>query len=617
MAITNRLQPAPIALSPAAPAPVSRKLETFSLVLLAAGFAVIEALIGGTRLLFSLPAYALLGLLGLTSLLSLRSPRPAPSQICLFAATIFFGYLLVRACLSPVVYLAREDAYPILGALLVYFFVACLFTDANRRFVFVFFLLALALVHTCIGAIQFRNDDNFMPIPFLQRFDYGVRASGFYVCPNHLAGFLEVVGLFGLGAICWGRWPRWAKLVIGYLVAICYLGLALTVSRGGYLSAGTGLLVFAGLSLVLLLRAGTRRFWKIAGATIGAAAIITVAVIIVANKSFYVSARAHTVVEDTDNIRVDLWQAALQQWKLAPLWGTGSGTYLYYGRQFRSERVQADPVEAHNDYLHLLAEYGIAGTAGFLFFLGAHLYRGWKNLRRLGPKGDGPSTRILSNRLALQISALAAVAAYMVHSAFDFNLHIPANALLLAFVFGLLANPGIRRGDSVRPPPISLMLWHIVLPVIGVLLIIQCVRLLPGEYFSERARAALRDNDPDSAARYALRGLEIERSNQNLYDYLGRAQILQGNQTSDQQERVNSFEAALATLEKARGLAPRDVNFTVEIALVYDALGRFEEAEWAFDRALDLDPKSYWLKQDYQAHLKRWKGTASASPSGS
>src|SRR4029077_7340517 len=134
--------------------------------------------------------------------------------------------------------------------------------------------------------------------------------------------------------------------------------------------------------------------------------------------------------------------------KLEPIVGTGSGTYLFYGRQFRSTRTVSDPVVVHNDYLHLLAEYGILGAAGFLFFFGVHLVKGWRNYQRLGPKRIAVSTRVMSNSLALQIGALAAVGAYIVHSALDFNLHIPANALLLAFVFGLLANPGVLHENQ-------------------------------------------------------------------------------------------------------------------------------------------------------------------------
>src|SRR6202008_2517167 len=136
------------------------------------------------------------------------------------------------------------------AALLVYFFTACIFTEAKRRIWFICFLILLAMVHVGIGALQFRDGNNFMLIPFLQRFDYGRRASGFYVCPNHLAGALEVLGIFGTSLVCWSRFPTWSKLLIGYATAVCYAGVLLTGSRGGYASTIASLFVFAVLSLI-------------------------------------------------------------------------------------------------------------------------------------------------------------------------------------------------------------------------------------------------------------------------------------------------------------------------------------------------------------------------------
>jgi O-antigen ligase len=594
-------------------ASISRGAEASCGFLLAAAFTVIQTLIGGTRLLFSLPAYALLGLIGLLTVLSIRRAKPHPNQICLVSSVAFFSYILGRAVLSPVEYLARPDIYSVLGCLLVYFFVACTFTGAKQRTWFLFFLLTLAVVQVCIGAIQFRNGDNFMLIPFLQRFDYGRRASGFYVCPNHLAGLLEVLGVFGLSIACWGRWPVWARLLTLYAVGVCYLGIVLTASRAGYFSSAVSLLVFFTLSLLVLWRASIKLFVKIGGVGLVAAAALGLTAIFLTQQSFFLSERAQEVVEHTDNMRVDLWKAALQQWSLQPLFGTGSGTYLYYGRQFRTERVTADPVEVHNDYLHLLAEYGIVGAAGFVIFIGSHLRNGWKSFQRLGPKRVAVSTRLLSNSMALQIGALAAVAAYVVHSAFDFNLHIPANALLLAFVFGLLANAGIQRENGAPRPTKSQMLSRLVLPIIGLAVLIQCVRLLPGEYFAERARTALRDNDPMASASFALRALASEQKNPDLYYYLGRAGILEGNWNADLQKRAFLFQVAMAAFGKGWALTPQDETFPVELASLYDALARFPEAEWMYYELYRLDPKFLPFKQSYEAHLQKWQASGDAS----
>jgi hypothetical protein len=65
-----------------------------SFFLLVAAFAAIQVLIGGTRLVYSLPAYGLLGALGLLAFGWLRRPKPNPAQLCLISSALFFGYIL-------------------------------------------------------------------------------------------------------------------------------------------------------------------------------------------------------------------------------------------------------------------------------------------------------------------------------------------------------------------------------------------------------------------------------------------------------------------------------------------------------------------------------------------
>ncbi|MEY2537533.1 MAG: hypothetical protein QOG67_1273 [Verrucomicrobiota bacterium] len=585
---------------------LSRFAEGFSTFLLLAALASIQILIGGTRLLFSLPSYGILSLLALLSLFFIRRPKPEPNQLCLISAVLFFSYVLLRAVVSPVDYLARPDIYAVLGGLLVYFFVAHFFTEAKRRLLVVSLLLLLAIVHVGIGAIQFRDGDNFMLIPFLQRYNYERRASGFYVCPNHLAGLLEVLAVFGLSIVCWSRWSAWLKLLIGYAVGVCYVGVILTGSRGGYLSTIASLLLFGFLSIAVLRRGPRRLLWRIAIPVCVAAALLAVTAAFFIKKNDFLSGRAQTVFE-TSNMRFDLWKAAIQTWKLEPLTGTGSGSYLYYGRQFRTDRVQNDPVYVHNDYLHLLAEYGLIGVVLFLPFLGTHLWNGWRNFRRLGPKRVAVSHGVLSNSMAVQIGALSAVVAYIVHSSLDFNLHIPANVLLMALVFGMLANAGVQHAAEEVKPAWTMMAWRLVLLPIALLVGIQCARLLPGEYYTELARTSLRDNEPVSAIGFALKALAWEKKNPEIYRYLGTARIDHGDEMTNPQARASYYEAAIKAFEKGRELSPRDRTFIVSLGLAYDELGRFPEAEWMFGEALVLDPRSQPTKDIYEAHLRLWR----------
>jgi O-antigen ligase len=584
---------------------VRRIIEFVVAFFLVAALVGIQVLIGGTRMLFAFPSYALLIAAAILSVALWRAPRPSPHQICLVSALVFFGYIAGRALLSPTPYLARYDLTAVAAGALVYLLTNCVLTSAKIRMSILAALLAAALVHVLVGAIQVRSGNNFMPISFLQRFDYGRRASGFYVCPNHLAGLLEVLGVFGLSIVCWSRWPAWGKLLVGYATAICYLGVILSGSRGGYLSVFASWCVFAVLALRVLRAAESKLVFKVgfAGAVIAVLAIG--AAVFFIRQTDYLRERTANAVADRA-FRFDMWQAAIEQSKLNPILGTGARTYQYYGRMFRSERMQADPIYAHGDYVQLLAEYGAVGAGAFLFFFAAHLGCAWADSRRLGPKRIAASQRLRSNAMALNIGALCVIAAYVVHSVVDFNLHIPANVLLLCFIGGIMANPGVVR-ETNGGKQTGLIIWKLLLVVLAGGLAFLVWRWGPGEYFAERSRTALRDNRFLTATDYALRGLEREQENPLLYYYLGRARILGGDLQKNPQAAASFYEASLPALTKASELAPLDETYTLELAFTLDLLKRFAEAEWFYEQAHNLDPKSKSIHDAQEWHLRRWR----------
>lgn len=589
------------------PPPRATRLLSFTLaLLLVAAFICIQTLIGGTRLIFALPAYAILALTGVLAALFLLRKTAAPDSLCFWSALLLFGYILARAWFSPVLYLARLDMYAVAAGLLVYFLTSSVLTDARTRIWIVLGLMAFGIAQVVVGAIQFRQGDNFMPISFLQRFDYGHRASGFYICPNHLAGLLEVLGVFGLSLTLWSRWPIWSKLLIGYATGMCYIGVILSASRGGYLASLASLAVFVFFSFRILQSTGSAARARIGIAVLILAVLGCVAAFLIIYKSDYLTTRTKNVA-DRGNIRLDFWKAAVQQWKLEPLLGTGSRTFLFYARKFRTPSVQVDPVYVHNDYLQLLSDYGLAGVVLLAPFLILHARRGWITARRVGPRRIASTQRILSNAMALNLGAISAVAAYTVHSFFDFNLHIPANVLLMAFVFGVLANSGIIHGEVTRPQQITTFAARVLLFLGALGLGYEAWRLAPGEYFTEKARTSLRDQKPGSALNFALQGLEYEKNNPQLYLYLGKARMLSGERQSNPIARDSFFLSAVTAFGRARDLAPLDETYSVELGFAYDALKRYPEADWMYGEAVAFDPLSQSVQQYYEAHLQRWK----------
>ncbi len=567
-------------------------------------FGAVHLLIGGTRLLFALPGYGLIAFVAVVSVFSLRRVSVAPQRLAVGSALIFFGYIALRAALSPVAYLAWPDLYTAFACASVYLLFACHLTTPGLRLGWIAALGALALAGVLVGTKQFLSVSDWMPFGFLRSASYRGRASGFYICPNHLAGFLEVVALFVLSLAIWSRAAVLWRVVSAYVAAVCVAGLLLSGSRGGFLSFAAGFLVLVALSVARLRRVGQVSPAKpiVAGVLILAfsAGIGWLAI----RQSTLLERRAAMILSRED-IRLRLWPAAIEQAKISPVVGTGAGTYLYYGRKFRPPGVELDPIHTHNDYLQLLAEFGLVGLAAAFFFVWAHGLAGLIAFGQLGGRGERHPWG-LSNAAALNIGALSSVAAYAVHSVVDFNLHIPANALLLASVGGMLANPSVEI-DAPRGP-VALgarqLIPRLALVAAGLWLAVVALPKLPGEWYTEQARVALRDGQWLEAASFARLGLDHEKQNPDLYFWLAESDWEQSQHIRNPAIARSFADAAVTPYRESLALFPEDARAGLKLAWTLSMLGRADEAEAAFASALAWDPNNGALQTFYGHHLR-------------
>jgi O-antigen ligase len=570
--------------------------------LLVVALVLIEMLIGGTRLLFSLPTYGVMALVSFLSLYSFRRPQVSANLTCLISTGVFVCYIILRILFSPVEYIARSDLFMLLGALMFYLFVALYLTVPKYRFVFVMTLLVIALVHVTIGGIQYLRGERFPIFEFIEKADYGLRATGLYICPNHLAGFLEVSALMGLSIVCWSRQSFWVKLLAGYGAIICAVGIVLSGSRGGYLSTFAGVFTFAILSFLAIRRAHRQQLWVSAIGTVVVCAVLFIGITAVFSRHYALQSRASRIF--SGDVRTEIWKIAVEQFKLSPVQGTGAGTFQYYGRQFRPPSLQADPEYVHNDYLQLLAEYGAIGLAAGLFFLGIHLWFGVKTLNYFVTERPIARYRLQSDALALNIGALSAAVTYVVHSFLDFNLHIPANTLLLAFVFGMLANPGVMMPKITETSERITHYLKLVLPALGVWIAIAGLPKLPAEYFAEEARRAFREERYKDAVSLAEVGLSGDPKNPYLHLYQGQAHSSLGETATDLDVARNSYKAAVEAFRKARQLYPQDQWMLVGLASSLDGLGQFAEARTIYEEAIRWNPSSAPIHLYFATHLR-------------
>ncbi len=123
--------------------------------------------------------------------------------------------------------------------------------------------------------------------------------------------------------------------------------------------------------------------------------------------------------------------------KSYPLFGTGKGTFLYVYPMFDLERTSGLVEHAHNDYVEILAENGLL-SGGSLIILAVgffgYVFIRWGRRRDYFVKGIG-------------LGCLLGMAAILIHSVTDFNMHIPANVVYFMTLSALALNTvRMKRG---------------------------------------------------------------------------------------------------------------------------------------------------------------------------
>lgn len=570
------------------------------LFLISVALISIQCLLGGTRMLYSFPSYALIGAAAALSAVSLRRPVATPSLGAVFAAVFLAIYVMVRAFLSPVAYLWWPDLAMAAACLCLYLLSALYITEPRHRLWIVGVLLAIAALEVGVGVVQFGREPQFMLFGFL-RPGTDCRAGGMFVSGNHFAGYLEAVGILALALVVWGRWPLTAKMLVGYMVIMCYLGVVISGSRGGCISSVFSLLVFFVLCLRVVQLINARKILPF----LVVGAVVLVAVVGVGGSvAFNTRTIARRLNQDAaKDVRIYNWMAAFDQFRLSPWIGTGAGTHLYYGREFRRPRLQSDPVHAHGDYLELLAEYGVVGEVLALLFLFSHIRSGLAGvtditIRRMRNAIGRPR----SDALALTLGSLGAVSALIAHSVVDFNMHIPGNALVFSFLFGILANPGADR--PAEPPKwlSSVVLLRGLAVPLGVAIMALVIPRIKGERLSEQARAALRDKKYTECVGLAKDAIAAQPVNFHNYFYLGEANRVIALNLGMPAVRPLYFQKAVNAFREGLKLFPKDETLMVRYAQSLDGMGQYRDAENAYRSAIDLDPNLGAIHAYYAAH---------------
>ncbi|HEY4363721.1 MAG TPA: O-antigen ligase family protein [Bryobacteraceae bacterium] len=260
-------------------------------------------------------------------------------------------------------------------------------------------------------------------------------ATGTYVNRNHFAGLLEMAfPLAVAGAFAaWKRRAVWQST--GLLVAAgCLLGgVVVSLSRMGFAATIAAAVV---VTPILLWPKGFR--WSVLVPVVAVAGLIVLLPTKELKQRFFYMAANEEVNTD---IRVAIWRDTVPMIAAHPWTGTGLGAYERGLYAFKTAKPTNTVDFAHNDYLQILAELGIVGIA-LAAGLAVWILRG---PLRIALRHPGARNWELAVGLSGSLLAIG------IHSLTDFNLYIPANAMVLAWLAGLAMSPGLwetaNRGE--------------------------------------------------------------------------------------------------------------------------------------------------------------------------
>jgi hypothetical protein len=218
--------------------------------------------------------------------------------------------------------------------------------------------------------------------------------------------------------------------------AILVLAVAVSLSRGGVVSLCAGLAAFAGVRLWSR-RESVPRPAHVVAATAGAAVLLlAVVAVLPAEARTRILSLAGVRSEQSGLFRLGVWRDTIRLAASSPWVGSGFGAFEDALPRFKTAAGSLAVRHAENDYLELTAEGGLLGgllAGAFAGLVLTRAVRGGAGTRERLPRG-------------LASGALAGLVAIAVHSAFDFNLRIPSNALAAALLISIvLAVAGDRR----------------------------------------------------------------------------------------------------------------------------------------------------------------------------
>ncbi len=367
---------------------------------------------------------------------------PAPALLLIYLACDV-------AVVHPAAYPARVQLLTVAACLCGFTLAALAARDAEARRSIWAILVALGLAEAFYGLVQYMT--GWQEVLAFTKVNYTAQATGTYINPNNFAGLIEMILPLVLARALWEfeKWtgnsrgsrrrgdlwlredagPRAAFYLFGTLVLMT--ALLFSRSRAGIATASAGVLLVAAVCVA-------RRQLR----SVAMAIVLSLVVLTFAAGAWVglepVFTRFRSAEQDLPS-RVAVWKDTAKLIRAHPYWGAGPGSFEDAFTRVQSSHLTMRLNHAHNDYLEFAAEWGLPGAALLCALIGFVLFRALRGIAHTARSADR----------FLLLGCCGGLCAMLLHAVVDFNLHIPANALLFAVLAGLAWT--LSGGDADAP----------------------------------------------------------------------------------------------------------------------------------------------------------------------
>ena len=375
---------------------------------------------------------------------------------------LFLGVAVITTLTSIYPYASKIELYKIINYCLLYYLVVNNIKDKRQikriatLVVIVGTSLALYGLYNYLGGIE--------KIYTLDKKYYLGMLTSTYVNHNHIGGYFELAIPLGIGLVLANQYlPRrtrrskilpaaFVSVLLMAAIVIMITALVFTYSRGAWIGFLGSMIA---LGMIISFRLNIFQDWsklKKWGTLAVGALIIISAPILMPDK---VKQRAATMFKSqgekiTFNLestggREIVYRGTLEMIKDHPILGTGPGTFTILYPQYRDPRIRIFMNAVHNDYLQYGEEMGLFGLGSFVLLLVLFFKKNLSLLKNLKDK----------YLQSLTIGFLISIIALAIHSLGDFNLQIPANALLFWIILALSSTITIMVRPERRASPLD------------------------------------------------------------------------------------------------------------------------------------------------------------------